>query len=289
MSEKILVTGATGNVGTPLVKKLKERGADFVAGLSPRHTPEEFEAKGIRAASFDLKETAAMAAVFQGVDRLFSLVPFTPFMDDNSADMLKAAQEAGVKYILRMSVIGADPDSEYALMQVHGESDQAVIDSGIPYTIIRPNSFMQNYILYYGNFIKNEGTMYLAQADGKSSFVHVNDVADVAAEILMNPAPHMNKIYDITGAKSLTNQDVAEIISSAADKPVTYVPIEEMMAQMGMMQMNLPDWIIDKMLSLHRFIKDGHATPVSNTVIEIANHEPITFERFAEDNAGAWK
>jgi len=151
-------------------------------------------------------------------------------------------------------------------MKVHGGLDQAVIESGIPYTIIRPNSFMQNYILYYGSFIKNEGTMYLAQADGKSSFVHVNDVADVAAEILMNPTPHMNKVYDITGAKSITNQDVAEIISSAADKAVTYVPKEEMMAQMGMMQMNLPDWIIEKMLSLHRFIKDGHATPVAPMV-----------------------
>ncbi|NOR15267.1 MAG: NAD(P)H-binding protein, partial [Candidatus Aminicenantes bacterium] len=255
----------------------------------PRHTPEEFESEGIQTATFDLKEPTSVKAALQGIDRLFSLVPFTPNIVENSTEILNAAQEAGVGYILRMSAIGADPDSEYALMQVQGTMDQAVIDSGIPSTIIRPNSFMQNYILYYGSFIKNEGTFYLATADGKSSFVHVNDVADVAAEILIDPTPHMNKIYDITGAKSLTNLDVAEIISAATEKSVTYVPIEEMMAQMGMMQMNLPDWVIEKMLSLHRFIKDGHATPVANTVIEIAGHEPISFERFAEDNVGAWK
>jgi uncharacterized protein YbjT (DUF2867 family) len=289
MGEKTFVTGATGNVGKPLIEKLKEKGADLVAGISSKHDPAEFEVRGIPAVSYDLKEPAGMAAAFAGIDRLFALVPFTPFMEENSADMLKAAQEAGVKYILRLSVIGADPASEYALMKVHGDIDQALIDSGIPYTIIRPNSFMQNFVLYYGSFIKNEGTVYLAQGDGKSSYVDAKDVADVAAEILMRPEAHANRIYDITGGRSITNQEAAEIISATLGKTVTYVPIDEMMAQMGMMQMNLPDWTIEKMLSLHKFIKDGHTAPVSNTVIEIAGHDPITFEQFAEANAEAWK
>ena len=289
MSEKILVTGATGNVGSLLVEKLQNKGADFVAGISPRHDPDEFEAKGIKAVVYDFKEPASLVSAMQGIDRLFALVPFTPYMVQNSADMVSAAQEAGVKYILRQSAIGADPDSDHALMKVQGTMDQGVIDSGIDYTIIRPNSFMQNYIFYYGSFIKKENTLYLSQGDGKSSMVDVQDVADVAAEILLDPQPHSGRIYDITGGKALTNQDVVEIISKATGKDVTYVPIDDSMAEMGMLQMNLPDWIIEKMMSLHRFIREGRATPVSNTVIQVAGHEPITFEQFAGMNADAWK
>jgi uncharacterized protein YbjT (DUF2867 family) len=289
MSEKILVTGATGNVGSRLVENLKDRGADFVAGISPKHDPDEFAARGISTSVYDLKEPASLAPAMQGIDRLFALVPFTPYMVQNSADMLAAAREAGVRYILRQSVIGADPDSEYDLMKVHGDIDRGLIESGIEHTIIRPNSFMQNYISYYGSFIRRENTLYLSQGDGKASLVDARDVADVAAEVLMDPGPHAGRIYDITGAKALTNQDVVEIVSKAAEKDVTYVPIDDSMAEMGMLQMNLPEWIIDKMMSLHRFIREGHATPVSNTVIQLAGREPLTFEQFAEANADAWK
>lgn len=289
MGKKIFVMGATGIVGAPLVEKLKDKGADFVAGVNSLSDQGEFEAEEIKAVAYDLKDPVSMTTAFQGADRLFALVPLTPFMEENSADMLKAAREAGVGYILRLSVIGADPGSDYALMRVHGEIDQTIIDSGIPYVILRPNSFMQDFVLYYASFIKRESTIYLAQGDGKSSYVDAKDVADVAAEILMHPEAHVNRIYDITGGRSITNQEAAEIISSAAGKRVTYVPIDEMMARMGMMQMNLPDWIIDKMVSLHNFIKDGHSTPVSNTVLEIAGHEPNSFEKFAETNVDAWR
>lgn len=289
MGAKILITGATGNIGAILLDKLREKKVDVIAGVSPRQDIKKLESKGIKATVIDFDKPETVLKVLKEVDRVFLLFPLVEKIVEWGKNAVDSAKEAGVKHILRSSALGADIGSEYAVSRIQGEIDQAVIDSGISNTIIRPNSFMQNFIIYYGESIKYDNALYLPLGAGKTSFIDVRDVATVASEILINPEGHEGKIYDLTGSSALSNHDVADILSAETGKDVQYLPIEDEMAVRGMQEMGRPQWDIDVLMSFYRLTKEGLAAEVSSNVRDITGNEPLNFENFVKDHVKSWQ
>ncbi|MGD0209767.1 MAG: SDR family oxidoreductase [Desulfomonilia bacterium] len=285
MSEKILVIGATGNIGSYVTAILKEKGADFVAGVSKPDT----KIAGVKTVLFDYTDHASMLKAMKGVHTVFLLAPFVPEMKDWLMGAIKAAKEAGVRYIVRSSAIGADADSGAALAKVHGEVDKALMESGIAFAIVRPMTFMQNFATYHRENIRKLHTIYQPQGDGRSSFVHVRDVAAVAVELILNQQKYQGKAYDVTGGEALSNADVAAIISDVSGSRVTYVDVPEDAAVKAMQDMGMPQILIDQLMSLNRITKAGYTEVIAPTVLEITGRPPITFRQFAEENAGVWK
>lgn len=151
MKNRILVTGATGNIGREIVKRLRARDVDFAIMTGrPGSAP-----AGVAEVQGDFRDPASLRRAFAGADTLFLVFPMVPDMPLMAANAVAAAKAAGVGHIVRSSGAGADAESQAAIAKTHGEIDALVRRSGIPFTLLLPTSFMQNMVNFYGDSIRN--------------------------------------------------------------------------------------------------------------------------------------
>ncbi|HEX8904304.1 MAG TPA: SDR family oxidoreductase [Longimicrobiaceae bacterium] len=278
----ILVTGATGKVGSALVEQLAARGeAVRVLARSPEKARAQLPA-GVEVAQGDLKDRPSLDAAFAGVDRLFLLAATDRQQVEMERNAIDAAKRAGVKHIVKLSVLGADEQSPVVLARWHRQVERELAESGIPFTLLQPTFFMQNFLGSAGT-IQSDGAIY-APVRGKTSFVDARDIAAVAVAALTEEG-HAGKTYVITGPEAITYGQAAERISAATGKPVRYVEVPEEAARAAMIQSEIPDWYADDLIALFGIINAGWTEEVVDTVRTVARKEPITFDQFARDHA----
>lgn len=279
----ILVTGATGNIGQQVVKHLIADGANVYAG---NRTGQAVAGAPGRTVNFE--DAASLEKALEGIDRLFLLLPLVPRKLEMARTALDAAKAAGVGFVLRSSGAGADPQSPWAMPRLQGEIDQLVLESGIDHAIVRPSTFMQNFISFYGDMIKN-GTTYLSHAEGKTSYVDVADIAAVSTAILLDPTHHKGQIYTVTGPQSLSVREALDFLQTELGRSITYVPVSEDAAVASMKAMGMDDWSIKIMSSFNQITASGLAAAVTTDVARVTGRQPRTFELFARENALAWR
>ncbi|MCL1474477.1 SDR family oxidoreductase [Argonema antarcticum] len=282
MTNTILVTGATGNVGGQVVKQLAAAGANVRAAV--RSTSRAEGLTGVELVEFDFNKPETVQAAFEGADKVFLATPLVPNMVEIEATSVEVAKKAGVKHIVKLSVMGADSQPEMILAQMHREGEKKIEDSGISYTFFRPNSFHQNYITYTGNTIKSQNAFYLPLGDEKISFVDTRDIGAVAVAVLTQSG-HEGKTYEITGSEALSNAQLAEILSNVLGRQINYVDIPEDSARNAMIEIGMPELQIDMVLGLYAAQKAGAYSSVSPVVEQITGKKPITFEQFVRDYA----
>jgi len=287
MPGKIIVTGATGNIGTPLVKALVEMKADFRAVTHSEGKASALRGIGVDAAPADMSSGQGLDKAFEGGKVLFFNSPFFPGMGEAAPGLVAAAKKAGITHIVKLSGMGADQGS-ISLAKWHRAVEVAIERSGLAWTHLRPNSFMQNYLAFHAGAIKGRGMFYAPQGDGAVSFVDTRDVAAVAAAALANPSAHAGKAYTITGPEALNNQRVAAILSEVTGKTVTYVDVPESAARDSMLKMGMPDWMATALLELFAINKAGYTAAVSADTQAVTGRAPRTFAAFARDNAQAF-
>src|SRR5919198_1537245 len=212
MAETILVTGATGTVGIEVVKRLlsakgeRGEGEDMIVKAAARSTNDStFRNLGVQVVQLDYNKPDSLSAALRGVDKLFLLTPFQSNMVDLTSNLLNEAKKAGVKYIVKQSVLGADAEPGITPSRLHRQAEKVIEESGIPFTFLRPNFFMQNFVTFYSHFIKTQGAFYVAAENAKASFVDVRDIAAVAVQVLSassknGESNYTRKAYDITGS-----------------------------------------------------------------------------------------
>ncbi|MGB3693273.1 MAG: SDR family oxidoreductase [Spirulinaceae cyanobacterium] len=286
MPETILVTAATSNVGSQVVKQLAAKDVNIRAAVRNLNRAQNFPS-GVEVVEFDLNKPETVEAAFRGVDKAFFMTPLAPNLVELDATCLEAAKKAGVKQIVKLSVMGADTEPEMLLGQCHRESEQLIAASGIPYTFLRPNSFHQNYLIYTAETIKNQNSFYLPLGEGKLSFIDIRDVAEVAAVVLTEDN-HQNKAYQITGSQALSNYQIAEILSQVLGRTITYVDIPEEAAREAMTENGLPEKQVEMILRLYNRQKAGNYSTITPIVEEVTGKQPRTFEQFANDYAAAF-
>ncbi|MEI6767001.1 MAG: NmrA family NAD(P)-binding protein [Bacteroidota bacterium] len=284
MDNKIFVTASSGNIGSQIVKLLIAANADFTAGISQR---EEGKSFSYPTQIIDFADKNALSETFKGFDTLFLLVPMHPLMVDWAKNAVDAAKIAGIKHIVRSSGMGTNVQSPYKISKLQGTIDEYIKSSGCSFTITAPNNFMQNFISYHANDIKN-GIVYMPTGHGNVSWIDVRDIAAVNAAILQNPSKFAGHTIDITGGESLSYADCLRIISEAIGKTVSFIDIPEQAAIDGMKQYHMPEFVIEVMSSLNALIKAGKAEAVGNSVSEITGKSPILFSEFVHENVNYW-
>ena len=162
----ILVTGATGNVGSALVGELKAAGADFKALVRNPEKAEALKADGVEVVMGDLGKPDTLAAALEGVDKVFLLSSVAPEMAEVQINLIDAAKESGSPHIVRMSAVKASSDSPMRIGRLHAEADAYLEASGLPYTILRPHFFMQN-VMMGAQSVAAEGKLYMSFAKGE--------------------------------------------------------------------------------------------------------------------------
>lgn len=275
----ILVTGAGGTIGSALVERLRTVGADF-AVMSSR--------KGAPGAVFgDFADLDSLKAAFAGVDTLFLLLPLVPNKLQLAANAVAAAQAAGVKYIVRSSGAGADAASPVSLGRLQGQIDDMVAASGIPYTLLRPVGFMQNWIHHNAGQVR-AGAFYAPHGDGAQSMIDVRDIADAAAVVLADPAAHAGRAYTLTGDDVLTSAQVVAVLSAATGREIRYVDVPEAAAVQAMRGMGMPAVVIDWLMSLSHATKQGWTAETTGDVLRLTGHLPRRFADFAIEHRALW-
>jgi uncharacterized protein YbjT (DUF2867 family) len=296
----ILVTGAAGNVGTELVKQLSTAGAIFRAGVHSNKSADKIGKISSRAQliemDYDKPETLRRAC--DGVSKIFLLTPDSPRAVELASNFVKVAKKAEVKHIVKQSniLVTEIESTTTPYARQHREAEKIIDESGIQFTFLRPNDFMQNFVNFYAPTIKTNNAFYIPGGDAKVSFVDVRDVAAVAAKVLTehdeSESRHFGKAYDITGPEPLSFYQAAEILSNTAGKKVNYVNIvniPEADARRGMRAMGMNESFINTALELFDNYRKGYASRVSDAVESITGNKPISFAQFAMDYAGAFR
>jgi len=282
MNDKILITGATGNVGSEIVKQLKAKNIDFVAGTTKGEAIAD-----VKTVRFNFADNDSIKSALKGITTLFLLLPSHPEVLSWGKNTIDIAKEMGVKYIVRSSGMFAKADSDLLIENLLGSVDKYLQESGLKYTITAPSSFMQNFATQIANDYKN-GVIYQAADDAKISWVDVRDIAAVNVEVLLNPENFINQTLTITGSESLNYQEAINQMNEVLGRETKYVAIPNEAAAKAMADMQFPQFIIDLLISLNNSIKQGRFIETTNTVEKILGRKAITFKQFVNDYKNVW-
>ena len=283
MTHTILITGATGTVGAATLKLLADKDAKVRAGVHSLIKGERLKHPNVELCEIDFHRPETLEAAFTGIEKVFMITPFTENSVEMGLQLLEEAKKHGVKHIVRLSALGADAEPGIQLGRWHREVEKAIEESGIPYTFLRPNSFMQNFVNYQAAGINATDTIFLPLGQGKVSYIDTRDVAEVAAAILQDTAIHAGQAYELTGPEAISVEEVAHELSRATGRKISYQDVPEDAARQGMLEAHMPDWMTDAMLELNVLNKAGHAAHVTDEVEKLTGNRPRRFADFAED------
>jgi NAD(P)H dehydrogenase (quinone) len=280
----ILVFGATGTIGRPLVRMLAARGAPFRALVRTR---DQGERLGCAYAVGDLDDPAGLAAALEGVDRVFLNGPPGPAMARQQAGAIDAAKRAGAAHIVKLSTRGASPESSVALARAHAEVEAHLRGSGLGWSTLRPASFMQNFFRHADD-IKREGKFFGAYGEGRVAFLDAEDIAAAAAALLVGDA-RPGSSFVLTGGEALTHAEVARLFSARLGRPVAYVdrPVEQAVADL--IGRGVPAEFARGLGAMMASMAAGAAAQTTDAVFELTGQPPRTFDQFLADNLDAFR
>ena len=281
----ILVTGATGKVGTELVRELVARGEPVRAFVRDAAAARSHFDPRVGIVEGDLDRPETIAAALEGADAVFLLTPSSEAQPAQERAVLEAVQGAGVEPIVKLSVLGADDASPLQLGRWHRASERALEESGVEYTILRPSSFMQNLHGMSGS-IASEGAIYTAARGGTVGMVDVRDIAAVAA-VALTEEGHEGQTYEVTGPEAVSYEQVAEALSRATGKRIEHVSVPPEQLAASLRQAGLPDWYAKDMAALQEGFAAGRGETVTDVVREVAKRDPRTLEAFAREYGAA--
>ena len=281
----ILVTGASGNAGGAVLKEVLKTNRPVKAMY---RSPED-AAKGpaeVGAVIADFADKPSLGRALEGVDTVYLVCSPVRELVELEGNMVDACQAAGVRHVVLNSALGAG-DYRKSFPSWHRRVEDKLSASGLDYTIVRPNSFMQNILTYYASSIRTEGAFYAAMGNARTSFIDVRDVAAVAARTLTSPG-HAGKTYELNGPEALTYGEVAEKITQASGRRVQYVDIPVAQQKQAMLDQRLPDWLATALLDLQAYYTGGKGGEVDDVISTILGRAPRTMDQFLADFADSF-
>lgn len=282
----ILITGATGNNGQELIRQLTAMGQRVRALIRKPAEAAKLDGSNIEVAAGDFDQPETLEAALQGVEKAFLLTPVAERFVQWQKDFIEAAQRANVKHLVKFSGMGADSLSPSELLKLHAETDDILRSSGVPFTILQPNSFHQN-VLSFANTIKAQGVFCWPLKNASQSTVDIRDISAVAAKVFTNSG-HEGKTYVITGPEALTFQQVADKLSSVLGRKIQYVDVPISAAADGMRKSGMPDWNVQAVSDLLAYFATGAAATVTDTVPRLLGRPATSFEQFVKDHRAAF-
>ena len=218
----ILLTGATGQVGNVAMAALVAAGAE-VRALVRR--PSEFAGtEGVQVVQGNFDDDRSLARALEGVAVMLLAGRDSPDSVAQNQRVLAHARHAEVRHIVKLSAIGASPESPIALMREHHEIDKAIREGPADWTLLKPHLYMQN-LLRAADAVRREGRLAAPMGRDRFSLVDTRDVGAAAAVVLDNPAAHAGKAYALTGPVALSYDEVATVLATVAGHAVTYEPV----------------------------------------------------------------
>src|SRR2546421_12635973 len=241
----ILITGASGNVGREVAKQALAVGLKIRATFqSPAVAANR--AAGLEGVIMDYEKPETIRPVLHGVEKIFLVGPLVRDLPALEANFIKEVRASGRKHIVKLSALGG---REATFPSGHRDSEENIEVSGLPFTFLRPNGFMQNLVNYNAGTIRSENAFYGCQGNGAVSIIDIRDIA-AAAVIVLAATGHEGKSYALTGGESLTNEQIAEKISRVAGRKIRYIDLPP--AEFKKAQLSAGEMLLSAAPSLHR-------------------------------------
>ena len=277
----ILVTGATGNAGSQVVRALGERGAAVRAFVRDAEMARVLFGDGVELAVGDFADPASVEAALEGVADVMLSCADDPRRVAWEARAIDAAASAGVRRIVKLSTIGAEPGAPVAFWDWHGRVEQHLRASGVAFVILQSTFYMSN-LLAAAAQVAREGRLYAPAHEARIAMIDPRDVGAAAAAVLTS-AGHEGKTYVLTGPEAITYEDIARELSRATGAPVEYIDVPEEAARRGLVASGMPDWLVEHLVGAFRRIRAGDFADVTGTVEELTGRPARAFAEFAYD------
>lgn len=304
----ILVTGATGNVGRPLVRALLAGGhAVRALATDPARAAAVLGAEGgerlsvarlsfarLSFARLDFGDPATFAAAFGGAEALFLMRP--PAIGDAAVVVraLEAARAGGVRRVAFLSVQGAERNPVVPHHAIERHLLRAAADDGaFAPTLLRPAFFMQNLSTTHAADVRERGELFVPAGDGRTAFVDARDVGAAAARVLgargAEAAAHAGRGYTLTGREALTYDEVAEILTRVLGRRIVYARPGALRFYRAMRRRGHPRGFAAVMVALYTTARLGLAGELSPELEQLLGRAPTGLATFARDHAAAWQ
>lgn len=282
MTKKVLITGATGNIGTLLTKKLAgEDSVDLRVLVRDADKASHLKDLGAELAIGSFDDAASIKSAVEGVDTIALISPAGGTAAELVSTVLKAAKAAGVRKIVRLSAIKASTEGPTLNSIQHGITDAEILETGITYTIFRPHYFMQN-MLWSGESLTGESKFYQGMGDGAMGMVDVRDIADSAAAAVLSDQ-FDNQIFELTGPESITFHDVAATLTDVLGRSIEYVPVSPEAVEQSILDLSNDQWFATVMRQYSQAYSENWGDFTTDNVEKLTGHPARSFKSFARE------
>jgi uncharacterized protein YbjT (DUF2867 family) len=293
-TERLLITGASGNVGLETLRELvkfpRKVGFEVIAGMREKIQSGTEQVLPVQPDGFvtlDFARPDTFREALLGVSRVLLVRPpqladvdlyFRPFIE--------AMKEAGIRQVVFLSLQGVDTNP----ITPHHKIEKLLVEASLPFTFLRPSFFMQNLSTTHVQEIQQKNELFVPAGNGRTSFIDVRDISAVAALVLTSPvSDHLHKGYELTGSEALTYGEIAEILTRVLGRQITY-------RNPSMLRFVWQKWVNEKtplgfvlvMLALYTVAKFGKAARLTSETKRLLGRAPLTFRQFADDYRAVW-
>jgi len=278
----ILITGASGSVGKVVLQEACRKESNVRAMYRSKEEAAKAPS-GCEAVLGDYSDKQSLRKALNGVTSVYVVCSPIPQLVELESNMVDACKESGVKHVVLNSALGAG-DYAKSFPGWHRKVEDKLKATKMSYTILRPNGFLQNIVVYNAPSIRAQGAFYAAMGDAKVSYLDVGDITVVAVKVLQGGA-HAGKTYELNGPEAISNQELAKRISKAAGRTVNYVDIPESAQREAMLGLGMPEWQVTALLELQQYYKQGGAAKTDGLLKTLIDRPPVTLDQYLTANA----
>jgi uncharacterized protein YbjT (DUF2867 family) len=254
-SKMMVITGATGQVGGEVLRRLVQRDVHVRALVRNPAKAQSVRRRGVETVEGDFARPETLVRALEGADTMFLTCANVPEQVELESDAIEAAVRAGVRRVVKLSVLGAQAGSPVPFRDWHGRIEERLRDSGTDFTILRPNFFMQGL----PGLVGADGNIHAPTGDGR--------------------------VGTITGPESLSLAEVADKLSEAAGREIRHIDVSSEAAREGMVSSGMSEWFAEALLTLFAAIRRGGLDAVTDTVSSVGRVEPRPVATFARELA----
>jgi uncharacterized protein YbjT (DUF2867 family) len=284
MRDRVLVTGSTGVVGRLVRDGLLRRGVPVTVLVRTSRHAVAAEQMGARAIIGDFAAPDTLEPAMVDARAMFLSCAAHPEQVTWQRGAVCLARDAGIEQVVKLSAGRASADSAASIKRWHWQTEQDIAASGLVYTHLRPNGFMQNFLRFRERIVA-DGAFSAPTGAARVSFIDAADIADAALAALEAPAAHAGRIYELTGAESMTYADASAQISAAIGREVRFADETREDFRRRAIARGEPSWFVPYLLEIFDFIRSGAAADVFGDLPRVTGRPPRTLRQFASEHA----
>jgi uncharacterized protein YbjT (DUF2867 family) len=284
---KVLVTGATGTVGSGVVRDLQEKGIAVRVFVRDPDKAATMFGTDVEIVTGDFADRVSVQQAVAGVESVFLTCSAVPQQVDYGIGVIEAAREAGVRRIVQLSAHGAEVDSPVAFWDWQGRIEAHLRVSGIPAVVLRPTFKMTN-LLVWADQVRRDGTLAMPANGARVAMIDPRDIAAVAA-VALTEEGHEGQTYTVTGPTAITFEHVAKELSAVAGRPVQYIDLPDGTAGPALVELGYPEFAVPQIVTLFGILRRGDQGKPSGIVRDLTGRTPRSIAQFARDHAGRFQ